>query len=249
MTQRRRTGLVLNFPGEQFAAMLTFSVALVAGFTVTTSNPQPGAPIQELSRTSSVVLFFGHLPGDHKHLTLASNHAVRGDEHQEALPLLERQPPDQQSLGAMLGQLIAVASALSSFADGLAILQSTRRSYFKTAARIIQTFIEAYTVGHLQLYSADRSSQANIIAAYSMLAALPSGMLVSALFGQRLAPESKIALLMSWLLPSVSFGLVCYVIIFHLVNKAFDSSTRKKSLYSLFFLGQLVATGLEYLST
>ena len=225
--------------------MLAFSVALVAGFAVSTAGPNAG-PLQVEGRGPPVELV--RPPQGPRAQALPAS--LREPGELEAQPLLGRRQSEPQSLGAVLGLLVAVACGLGSFVDGLAVLQrGSRDSHWQTVVRVLRAGIEAYTVGHLQFSGADRCRQPSDFAVYSLLAALPSGMLLRALFGQRLAPESAATLLLRWLLLSASFGLLCYVVAFHQINKAFDSSHRKKSLYSLFFLGQLVAAGLVCLSS
>lgn len=173
-----------------------------------------------------------------------SKHEEFGHEHpalQEDAPLLGHQDMTKQSLSAMLGLLVSAACGFSGFVDGITILCLQHNDFWKTAVRVARAAIEAYTVGHLLLFRDHRSGQAAGIAVYWLVLALPSGLVTSAAFGESLALETAASLLIRWVLLSLSFGIACYVIIFHLINKAFNSSDRKKTHYSLFFAGQLLA--------
>lgn len=247
--------------------MVSFSAILLSGFRISISNLRPGPPLEDMNLSPQVPVH-RHEPKRSKQPQAAANqgefnlrgisesagsgraqeHVSKHEEfgrdhqaHQEDAPLLGQQDMTQHSLGAMLGLLVSAACGFGGFVDGMTILPQHHSDFWKTAVRVARAAIEAYSVGHLLLFRDHRSRQMSVIAVYWLVLALPSGLVTSAVFGESLALETAASLFIRWVLLSLSFGIACYVIIFHLINKAFNSSDRKKTHYSLFFAGQLVA--------
>ena len=242
----------LDFPGCYLVSMLTFAAMLITGFSVSISNSNPGPPLQVFNLSLQQPQHHSHTPSNNKQpAATETNQQLPDRELQgdlEGLPLLDKQEAQQHSLATVLGLLAALACGFSGFVDGMKLLSRQHSEHLKTTARIIRACIEAYSVGHLLLYRDNHSRQLSAVAVYSLLLALPTGLLLSAVAGESLAHGSAASLLIQWLLLSASFGVICYVIVFHLINKAFSSSERKKSIYSLFILGQIIAFGLVVLS-
>lgn len=151
---------------------------------------------------------------------------------------------EEVSNNILLGLLVSFACGLRAFIDGLTILQNRGALHWTGVVRLLMTSIEAYTVGHLLLRVDHIHRLKYIFAVYSYVLAFPCGILLSVVFGSVLASKTATSLLIRWLFLSASFGTSAYIIIFHMINSAFNSGQNKMKLFLLFVLGQAVSFGL-----
>lgn len=170
------------------------------------------------------------------------------DSHEQAsiddAPAGDLKAREEGSVSVLLGLLVSFACALGGFVDGLTILHHHGPVAWIGIARLVRTSIEAYTVGHLMLHIDHIHRLKYILALYTYVLAFPSGIFLSAAFGASLSSKTSTSLLIRWVLLSVSFGTTVYIIIFHIINRAFSTDDHKKKSFILFVLGQAVSFGL-----
>ena len=162
----------------------------------------------------------------------------------EDAPAGDLKEREEGSVSILLGLLVSFACALGGFVDGMTILHHPGSVVWIGIARLVRTSIEAYTVGHLMLHIDHIHRLKYILALYTYVLAFPSGIFLSVAFGTSLSSKTTTSLLIRWVLLSVSFGTTVYIIIFHIINRAFNSEDHKKKSFFLFVLGQAVSFGL-----